>query len=228
MEEEKQYKVLLIGDSDVGKTSIVKRFSDDAFDEDILCTIGVEFKMKVVNVDDKDVTLCIWDTAGQEKFRALISSYYRGAHGIILTYDVTKRDSFNNLQYWLNEIETFSTRPNVVKLLVANKIDKENREVSREEGEEFAKKKAMFFIECSAKTKIGIQQAFEELAHKIMETPSLANESEVSKRKQKRPYTHRRKTRIYAPPSKHRASLTSFFFLKIPNTFSFINKKEIS
>ncbi|EFA81718.1 Rab GTPase [Heterostelium album PN500] len=183
MEEEKNYKVLLIGDSDVGKTSIVKRFLDDTFDEDLLCTIGVEFKMKAVEVDGKSVTLCIWDTAGQEKFRALISSYYRGAHGIILTYDVTKRETFKNLQYWLNEIETFSNRANVVKLLVGNKIDKENREVTREEGLEFAKSKAMFFIECSAKTKIGIQQAFEELAHKIIETPSLSEDNENKKKK---------------------------------------------
>ncbi|EGG19023.1 Rab GTPase [Cavenderia fasciculata] len=166
-----QYKILLIGDSDVGKTSIVKRFSDDIFDEDLLCTIGVEYKVKTLKVDDKEVTFNIWDTAGQEKFRALISSYYRGAHGIILTYDVTKRETFKNLQYWLNEIETFSTRSNVVKLLVGNKIDKENREVTREEGLEFARSKAMLFIECSAKTKVGIQQAFEELAHKILETP---------------------------------------------------------
>ncbi|EGC32269.1 Rab GTPase [Dictyostelium purpureum] len=180
MEEEKQYKVLLIGDSDVGKTSIVKRFSDDTFDEEVLTTIGVEFKMKEVKVDGKKVDLCIWDTAGQEKFRALISSYYRGAHGIILTYDVTKRDTFENLNYWLNEVENFANRSNLVKLLVGNKIDKENREISREEGAEFAKKKAMLFIECSAKTKIGIQQAFEELAQKIIESPQNTQSSSSS------------------------------------------------
>ncbi|EAL62514.1 Rab GTPase [Dictyostelium discoideum AX4] len=182
MEEDKQYKVLLIGDSDVGKTSIVKRFSDDTFDEDLLCTIGVEFKMKEVKVDGKKVDLCIWDTAGQEKFRALISSYYRGAHGIILTYDVTKRESFDNLNYWLNEVENFANRSNLVKLLVGNKIDKENREVTREEGAEFAKKKAMLFIECSAKSKIGIQQAFEELAQKIIEIPQNTSSSQPKQR----------------------------------------------
>ncbi|KAK5579408.1 hypothetical protein RB653_009091 [Dictyostelium firmibasis] len=182
MEEDKQYKVLLIGDSDVGKTSIVKRFSDDTFDEDLLCTIGVEFKMKEVKVDGKKVELCIWDTAGQEKFRALISSYYRGAHGIILTYDVTKRESFDNLNYWLNEVENFANRSNLVKLLVGNKIDKENREVTREEGAEFAKKKAMLFIECSAKSKVGIQQAFEELAQKIIEIPQNTSSSQPKQR----------------------------------------------
>ncbi|KAN0024059.1 hypothetical protein ACTFIV_008453 [Dictyostelium citrinum] len=182
MEEDKQFKVLLIGDSDVGKTSIVKRFSDDTFDEDLLCTIGVEFKMKEVKVDGKKVDLCLWDTAGQEKFRALISSYYRGAHGIILTYDVTKRESFDNLNYWLNEVEKFANRSNLVKLLVGNKIDKENREVSREEGAEFAKKEAMLFIECSAKTKIGIQQAFEELAQKIIEIPQNTSSSQTKQR----------------------------------------------
>eukprot|EP01132_Coremiostelium_polycephalum_P000642 gene642-795_t len=176
------FKILFIGDSDTGKTSIVTRFAKNDFDEDRECTIGIEFHVKELVIDGQTLSLCIWDTAGQEKFRALISSYYRGAHGVILTYDVTNKESFKNIQYWIDEVESFSTRPNI-KLLIGNKIDKENREVSREEGAAFAKSKAMLFIECSAKTKVGIQQAFEELAHKILETPEVVNEQQPGQKK---------------------------------------------
>jgi len=166
-------KLLLIGDSDVGKSSILLRFTEDKYNDEQPCTIGVDFKIKLVEYNGKKINLTIWDTAGQEKFRSLTSSYYRGTQGIILVYDVSRRESFNDLQIWLNEVEMYSTNPNVVKLLVGNKIDKENREVSREEGLAYAKAKAMLYIECSAKTRLGIQQAFEELVLKIMDTPNL-------------------------------------------------------
>eukprot|EP01111_Echinosteliopsis_oligospora_P015444 TRINITY_DN611_c0_g1_i1.p1 TRINITY_DN611_c0_g1~~TRINITY_DN611_c0_g1_i1.p1 ORF type:complete len:205 (-),score=56.15 TRINITY_DN611_c0_g1_i1:54-668(-) len=164
-------KLLMIGDSDVGKSSILLRFTEDEYNDDQPCTIGVDFKIKMVEYGGKKVNLTIWDTAGQEKFRSLTSSYYRGTQGIILVYDVTRRESFNNLEIWLNEIETYTTSPDVVKLLVGNKIDKENREVTKEEAAEFARSKAMLALECSAKTRIGIQQAFEELVIKILEAP---------------------------------------------------------
>jgi len=167
------FKLLLIGDSDVGKSSILLRFTEDKYDEDQPCTIGVDFKIKMVSFAGKKINLTIWDTAGQEKFRSLTSSYYRGTQGIVLVYDVTRRESFNNLEQWLGEIEMYSSNADVVKLLVGNKIDKENREVSREEGAAFAKQRNMLFIECSAKTRLGIQQAFEELVQRVVDTPTL-------------------------------------------------------
>eukprot|EP00026_Physarum_polycephalum_P013656 Phypoly_transcript_14080.p1 GENE.Phypoly_transcript_14080~~Phypoly_transcript_14080.p1 ORF type:complete len:205 (+),score=28.32 Phypoly_transcript_14080:179-793(+) len=166
-------KVLMIGDSDVGKSSILLRFTDDLYNDEQPVTIGVDFKIKMVEIGGKKINLTIWDTAGQEKFRSLTSSYYRGTQGIILVYDVTRRESFANLTSWLSEIETYTTNPDVVKLLVGNKVDKENREVSREEAVEFARSQAMLFIECSAKTRLGVQQAFEELVMRILETPTL-------------------------------------------------------
>eukprot|EP01087_Luapelamoeba_hula_P023463 TRINITY_DN862_c0_g1_i3.p1 TRINITY_DN862_c0_g1~~TRINITY_DN862_c0_g1_i3.p1 ORF type:complete len:175 (+),score=30.47 TRINITY_DN862_c0_g1_i3:99-623(+) len=170
-EERKNYdhlfKLLIIGDSATGKSSILLRFTDDEFDEDHPCTIGVDFKVKLMDFGDKRINLTIWDTAGQEKFRALTSSYYRGTQGIILVYDVTNRASFQHLNDWLGEIDMYCNNSDVVKLLVGNKIDKEKREVSREEGAAFAQSKAMVFIECSAKTKLGIHQAFEELVNKV-------------------------------------------------------------
>jgi len=167
------FKLLIIGDSGVGKSSILLRFTEDDFEEDQPCTIGVDFKVKMIEFANKKLNLTIWDTAGQEKFRSLTSSYYRGTQGIILVYDVTNRKSFEHLELWLGEIDMYTTNEDVVKLLVGNKIDRPDREVSKEEGAEFARSKAMVFIECSAKTRLGIQQTFEELVQKILDTPTL-------------------------------------------------------
>ncbi|XP_054713640.1 ras-related protein Rab-18-like [Uloborus diversus] len=113
------------------------------------------------------------DTAGSERFRTLTPSYYRGAQGAILVYDVTNRQSFQKLDQWLYELETYSTRSNIIKMLVGNKIDKDSRAVSREEGMKYARKHSMLFIEASAKTCDGVQCAFEELVEKILQTPGL-------------------------------------------------------
>uniref|UniRef100_A0A8B9ER00 small monomeric GTPase n=1 Tax=Anser cygnoides TaxID=8845 RepID=A0A8B9ER00_ANSCY len=136
-------------------------------------SIGVDFKVKTISVDGNKAKLAIWDTAGQERFRTLTPSYYRGAQGVILVYDVTRRDTFAKLDNWLNELETYCTRNDIVKMLVGNKIDKENREVDRNEGLKFARKHSMLFIEASAKTCDGVQCAFEELVEKIIQTPGL-------------------------------------------------------
>ncbi|KAG1664363.1 Ras-related protein Rab-18-B [Nymphon striatum] len=160
-------KILIIGESGVGKSSLLLRFTDGTFDSEQSATIGVDFKVKSLTLDDNTVKLAIWDTAGQERFRTLTPSYYRGAQGVILVYDVTNRNSFSKLDMWLNELETYSTRSDIVKMLVGNKIDKDNRDLSREEGMKFARKHSMLFIEASAKTKDGVQCAFEELVEKV-------------------------------------------------------------
>lgn len=167
-------KILIIGESGVGKSSLLLRFTDDTFDPELAATIGVDFKVKTIAVDGNSAKLAIWDTAGQERFRTLTPSYYRGAQGVILVYDVTKRDTFTRLENWLNELETYCTRNDLVKMLVGNKIDKEeNRVVDRNEGLKFARKHSMLFIEASAKTRDGVQCAFEELVEKILQTPGL-------------------------------------------------------
>ncbi len=168
-------KLLLIGDEAVGKSSILLRFTDNTFNDQQASTIGVDFKVKMIQQNGKTLKATIWDTAGQERFRTLTSSYYRGAQGIILTYDVTRRESFEHLDDWLEEVKRYS--PNIrdiIIVLVGNKIDlEEERAVSRKEGESWARERGMLFIECSAKSRIGIQQVFQELLMKILESPVL-------------------------------------------------------
>ncbi|OQR74118.1 ras-related protein Rab-8A-like, partial [Tropilaelaps mercedesae] len=116
------YKILVLGDSNVGKTCIVHRFCDERFYDTYISTIGIDFKQKIINLDGTPVKLQIWDTAGQERFRTLTTAYYRGAMGILIMYDVTNMDSFNHLTYWLRNVDE-NASPDVVKVLVGNKCD---------------------------------------------------------------------------------------------------------
>lgn len=173
MEFDETFKVLMVGDSGVGKSSILMRSTDNVF-EPMQPTIGVDFKVKTFNMDNRRVKMTIWDTAGQERFRTLTSAYYRGAHGVVLVYDVSNRQTFESLQQvWLKEFELYSTRTSAVKMVVGNKVDMPGRQVSREEGLEFARKHSTLFVESSAKTAAGVQQTFDELLRKILETPDL-------------------------------------------------------
>ncbi|NXN93221.1 RB18B protein, partial [Rhinopomastus cyanomelas] len=171
-------KLLLIGDSAVGKSRVLRVGSPVPSDKpSLLASLGVDFKVKKMVVDGHAVQLAIWDTAGQERFRTLTPSYYRGAQGVVLVYDVTRKDTFTGLDSWLNELDLYTTKSNAVKMLVGNKTDKPDREVDRKEGLQFAKKRSLLFIETSAKTKEGVQHAFEELVTKILQTPGLWNKS---------------------------------------------------
>ncbi|CAL2256921.1 unnamed protein product [Prunus armeniaca] len=125
------------------------------------------------------------NSAGQERFRTLTSSYYRGAQGIIMVYDVTRRETFTNLcDVWAKEIELYSTNQDCIKMLVGNKVDKESdRVVTKKEGINFARESGCLFIECSAKTRVNVQQCFEELVLKILDTPSLVAEGSKGMKK---------------------------------------------
>jgi len=163
------FKLLLIGDSGVGKSCLLLRYADDSFTESFISTIGVDFKIKTMVIDGKKVKLQIWDTAGQERFSTITSSYYRGANGLILVYDVTSRSSFDNLKKWLDDIEKFSTG-HVVRLLVGNKSDLESkRQVDFNTAKAYADKLNIQYLETSAKQGSGVEKAFVGLAQQIMQ-----------------------------------------------------------
>ncbi|CAI8606698.1 unnamed protein product [Vicia faba] len=161
------FKLLLIGDSGVGKSCLLLRFADDSYIESYISTIGVDFKIRTVEQDGKTIKLQIWDTAGQERFRTITSSYYRGAHGIIIVYDVTDEESFNNVKQWLSEIDRYAS-DNVNKLLVGNKSDlTANRVVSYDTAKEFADQIGIPFMETSAKDATNVEGAFMAMAAAI-------------------------------------------------------------
>ncbi|KAG2389060.1 hypothetical protein C9374_014460 [Naegleria lovaniensis] len=145
-------KLLLIGDSGVGKSCLLLRFSDDTFTTNFITTIGIDFKIRTIELDGKRVKLQIWDTAGQERFRTITTAYYRGAMGIMLTYDVTDEQSFLNIRNWMKNIEEHAA-DNVNKMLIGNKCDLiEKRVVEVERGQQLAKSYGIPFMETSAKT----------------------------------------------------------------------------
>merc|ERR1711935_1177841 len=121
------FKVLLIGNSGVGKSSLLLRFADDVFHDNFMPTIGVDFKIRTIDVDGKTIKLQIWDTAGQERFKTITSSYYKGAHGIIVTYDITDRDSFAKVSEWMSEVDKHANE-NISRILVGNKKISKTRE----------------------------------------------------------------------------------------------------
>ena len=163
------FKVLLLGNSDVGKSSLILRYVDQVWSDTFVPTIGVDFKVKTLEIENKQIKMQIWDTAGQERFRNVISSYFRGSHGIFLIYDITNRDSFKNLENWLIEIEKNASQ-NVLKILIGNKSDLvDDREIKTEEGQAFANRNGMKFMETSAKMNTNVNEAFETLAKLMME-----------------------------------------------------------
>ncbi|XP_034952609.1 ras-related protein Rab-18-B-like [Chelonus insularis] len=166
-------KILMIGESNVGKSSTLLRFTEDEFNENMQSTVGMDYKTKQITIDGNTVKLAIWDTAGQERFRTLTPSYYRDGQGAILMYDVTDKNTFIKLETWLDELNTYCNKLDIVKMVVGNKIDLPNREVTTEEGLSFARRHQTLYIESSAKTADGVKCCFEELVQKIIQTPGL-------------------------------------------------------
>lgn len=163
------FKYIIIGDSGVGKSCLLLQFTDKRFEPLHDLTIGVEFGARMVSIDSKNVKLQIWDTAGQESFRSITRSYYRGACGALLVYDVTRRETFSHLQTWLEDAKTNSNTA-ITIMLIGNKCDLENkRQVSKEEGEAFAKANGLVFMETSAKTAQNVDDAFLRTATTIYE-----------------------------------------------------------
>lgn len=168
------FKLLIIGDSGVGKSSLLLRYINDSFENRLSATIGVDYRVKVTTLlDGTMVKLSIWDTAGQERFRTLTPNFYRGAHGAVVVFDVSNRESFDRLVNWMEELKMFSNHQDMVCLLVGNKIDHLTRQVSREEGLRFARMYHMPYAESSAKTSEGVNALFMDLISRVYELPHL-------------------------------------------------------
>ena len=170
------FKLLAVGDSGVGKSSLLLRYADDAYTSTFRATIGVDFKLKSTETKDaKTVKLQIWDTAGQERFRTITTSYYRGSHGVLVLFDITDAESFRNAREWLREVDRFSDdgrtgRPACVKMLVGTKLDLEHkRKVNEDEARSFAETMGVDYIECSSKDTSNVSETFDRMVEKMYE-----------------------------------------------------------
>ncbi|XP_011024576.1 PREDICTED: ras-related protein RABA5e-like [Populus euphratica] len=165
--EEYLFKIVVIGDSAVGKSNLLSRFARNEFDSNSKATIGVEFQTQVVDIEGKEIKAQIWDTAGQERFRAVTSAYYRGAVGALIVYDITRRTSFDSVKRWLDELGTHCDTA-IARMLVGNKCDLDSiREVSRDEGKSLAEEESLFFMETSALDSTNVEAAFEVVIREI-------------------------------------------------------------
>eukprot|EP00010_Vexillifera_abyssalis_P005473 CAMPEP_0201552908 /NCGR_PEP_ID=MMETSP0173_2-20130828/19288_1 /ASSEMBLY_ACC=CAM_ASM_000268 /TAXON_ID=218659 /ORGANISM="Vexillifera sp., Strain DIVA3 564/2" /LENGTH=218 /DNA_ID=CAMNT_0047963495 /DNA_START=40 /DNA_END=696 /DNA_ORIENTATION=- len=161
------YKVVLIGDSGVGKSNLLSRFTRNEFNLETKSTIGVEFATRSIQVDSKTIKAQIWDTAGQERYRAITSAYYRGAVGALLVYDIASTVTFKNVERWLTELRE-NAASNIVIMLVGNKSDLRHlREVTTDEASEFSEKNGLSFIETSALDSTNVELAFQKIITEI-------------------------------------------------------------
>ena len=160
LNSESLFKILLLGDSGVGKSCIIIRYIENNFSSNLMNSIGVDFKLKNIEIDSKKIKLQIWDTAGQERFKTITTSYYKGAHAILVVFDITDRDSFDHVRNWMADIDKFA-KEGVLRILVGNKCDlAHSRQVSMEEAKEIANKYGIKYIETSAKDTINIDDLF--------------------------------------------------------------------
>ena len=162
------FKYIIVGDTAVGKSCLLLQFTDKRFQAIHDLTIGVEFGSRNISIEGEEIKLQIWDTAGQEKFRSITHSYYRGAVGALLVYDITRRETFEHVTTWLGDCKRFSNQ-DITIMLIGNKADLENaRVVSTEEGRTFAQKNGIFFLETSSKTSKNVDEAFLNVAKDVL------------------------------------------------------------
>ena len=164
------FKVVIVGDSGVGKTNILLRYLKNEFNEESKATVGVEFGTKKMRIDNSNIKVQIWDTAGQERYRSITSAYYRGAHGALVVYDITSKKSFDSVEKWVNDLKT-NGEPKMVIMVIGNKADKEEeRIIAKVDGEAKSQRNNVAFLETSALTAENIEQAFEEVIQKLYTT----------------------------------------------------------
>ena len=166
-------KLLTLGETEVGKTSIVLRYSDDKFHEDKTATIGIDFKIKIIRKGNEVIKVSIYDTAGEERFKTLIKHYYRGANGILLIFDLTKKETFLKINDWIDQLNSHFNQDEISIILIGNKKDLSDREISYEEGNERGKELNILYFETSAKTGENVNEAFNSLTNEILKKKGI-------------------------------------------------------
>ena len=185
MNYDKTCQILIIGDSEVGKTCLIQRYANGIFKGDYIMTVGLDFHTKQEMINNLTVSIKLWDTAGQERFKALTPSFFRNAEGVVLAYDVTNSESFDNLKFWINSIKTNLFEKNIFIpiIIIGNKIDLEDmRGISKDIANKFAKENNFKYFETSAKTGEGVDEAFRDLVNQILAN-SDKNEEAAKERK---------------------------------------------
>ena len=176
------FKILMLGDSEVGKSCFLMRYSDNVFVENYITTIGLDYKLKTVKLDNgKTIKVQLWDTAGQDKYRTIAKNYYKGSHGILLLYDITKISSFDNIREWIRDIKE-EVDENAILFLIGNKIDlSDKRVITKEKGTELAGEYKIPFFEASAKSGENVDEIFKALYKKISESYANIEKQKGSK-----------------------------------------------
>ena len=185
MNYDKTCQILLIGDSSVGKTSLIQRYANGIFKEEYLATVGLDYYTKQEMINNLNVLVKLWDTAGQERFKALTPNYFRNAEGVVLAYDVTNSESFENLKFWINSIKSNLGEKNIFIpiIIIGNKIDMEDmRDITKEDASKFAKENNYKYFETSAKTGEGVDEAIRDLVNQVLAN-SDKNEAAKGERK---------------------------------------------
>ena len=185
-----QYKILILGDATVGKTSILVRYIDNKFEKDSLATLGVDVKYKYVTLDNKKIRMNIWDTAGQDRFRNIAKNYFKGANAVIFVFDVNNKNTLDKIKFWIDNVKENSSE-DLIEVIVGNKIDIEGKhEVTKEEMESLGEKTGMETFETSAKTGEGINEVFTYLVNQLIQNSNIGkiqSDDESSNRNSARP-----------------------------------------
>ena len=185
MNYDKTCQILLIGDSRVGKTCLIQRYANGIFKEDYITTVGLDYYTKQEMINNLNVSVKLWDTAGQERFKALTPSFFRNAEGVVIAYDVTNSESFDNLKFWISSIKTNLFEKNIFIpiIIIGNKIDLEDmRDISKDVASAFAKENNFKYFETSAKTGEGVDEAFRDLVNQILANSDKNEEATIERK----------------------------------------------
>ena len=183
MDYDKTCQILLLGDMAVGKTCLINRYTNGVFKEEYISTVGFDYYTKQEEINNKTVQVKLWDTAGQERFKTLTPSFLRNAEGVIIVFDVTSQDSFDNVKGWINSIKSNIGENVIPIIIVGNKIDMENlREISKEDGNKIVSENGFKYFETSAKTGKGVDEAFKELVNQILDIQDKNDDEKVDER----------------------------------------------